>query len=101
MNSKNALSFLVLGLMMHTTPLLALSLAGNPGALADASVRTIWMEFMSWVIGGIGFSYLTRDVAVRMPALLTAMVPERLLHPVEDKSESLQMPDGVRVGISN
>lgn len=101
MNSKNALGFLGLGLLMHATPLLAQSLAEYPVSFADTSVRAIWMELMSWVVGGIGFSYLTREGVARLPALLTAMVPERLLRPIEAKTESLGMPAGVRVGISS
>jgi len=86
---------------MHATPLLAQSLASFPVAVEDASVRTVWLELMSWVIGGIGLGYLTREGFVRLPTLLTAMVPERFLRPVEGRAESLEMPVGVRVGISN
>jgi hypothetical protein len=101
MNSKNALGFLVLGCFMHTTPLLAQSLADYSVAVADDSVRTLWMQFMSWVVGGIGLGYLTREGVVRVPVLLMAIVPERLLRPVEVSGEHEQMPSGVRVGISN
>ena len=101
MNCKNALGFLILGILMHTTPLLAQSLSDYYVSVADGSVRTVWLELMSWVIGGIGLGYLSRESVVRLPALLTTLVPERLLRPIEASGEHEQIPAGVRVGISN
>jgi len=101
MNIKNAISFLVLGLLMQTTPLLAQSLSDHAVVLTDSSVRSVWVQFMSWVIGGIGLGYLARDAAVRMPALLVAIIPERLLRPVESQGEPMRLPVSVRVGLSS
>lgn len=101
MNIKNALGFFCLGLLMHTTPLLAQSLSDYSMAVADTSVRSVWVQFMSWVIGGIGLGYLTRDAALRMPALLTAITPARLLRPIESRGDAVRLPAGARVGLSN
>ncbi len=101
MNNKNALGFFFLGLLMHTTLVVVQSLSDYSGAVAGESVRTMWVQFMSWVIGGIGFGNLAREGMARMPALLTALVPERLLRPVATRSESLQLPVTARVGVSS
>jgi hypothetical protein len=101
MNIKNALGFLVLGMVMYVSPALAQSTESLQTAVADSSVRTLWLEFMGWVIGGIGLSYLGREAAIRVPVLLAMITPERLLRPVGDRSEPLQLPVGVRVIVSN
>jgi len=101
MNIKNALGFLILGMVMYASPAFAQSTDSLQIAVADASVRTLWLEFMGWVIGGIGISYLGREAAVRIPALIAMITPERLLRPVEGQGEPMQLPLGVRVVVSN
>ncbi len=101
MNIKNALGFFSLGLLMHTTLVVVQSLSDSTGSGAAESVRTLWVQFMSWLIGGIGIGNLAREGMARMPAYLTAMVPERLLRPVETQSEARQLPVPARVGISS
>lgn len=101
MNIKNALGFLVLGLAMYASPALAQSTESLQTAVADSSVRTLWLEFMGWVTGGIGLSYLSREAAVRMPVLMAMLVPERLLRPNAGRGEPMRLPVGVRVAVSN
>ena len=101
MNIKNAFGFLVLGMVMYASPALAQSTEAVQTTMADATVRTLWLEFMGWVIGGIGLSYLSREAAVRLPALATAIIPERLLRPVQGQAEPMRLPVGVRVAVSN
>jgi hypothetical protein len=101
MNIKNALGFLVLGLLMYSAPTFAQSLSDYSAAAAVPSVRTVWLEFMGWVIGGIGIAYLSREGVVRMPVLVATMVPARLLRQVEASNDSGRIPDGARVGVSS
>jgi len=101
MNIKNALGFLFLGLLMHVTPTLAQALATNGDLVADPSVRTVWLVFMGWVTGGIGSAYLIREAAIRLPATLVVLAPVRLLRSVAIKGETVQIPVGVRVGVSS
>jgi hypothetical protein len=102
MNTKNALGFLFLGMLLHVTPTLAQSLTTQADLVADtSSVRTVWLEFMSWVIGGIGSAYLIREAAVRLPALLAVLSPARLLRPIMAKGEAVQIPVGARVSVSS
>jgi hypothetical protein len=101
MNIKNAFGFLVLGMVMYASPALAQSTDSLQIAVADSSVRTLWLEFMGWVIGGIGLSSLGREAAVRLPVLLTMLVPAQLLRPVEGRGEPMRLPVGVRVVVSN
>jgi hypothetical protein len=101
MNNKNAVGFFLLGLLMYVTPVLAQSLASHPGAVTSGSVRMVWLEFMGWVVGGIGLAYLIREVAVRLPSWLPVLVPERVLRSVFGKAEPVQLPVGARVGVSN
>jgi len=101
MNSKNALGFLILGFLMHTTPLLAQSLSNYSVAVVDGSVRTVWLELMGWVIGGIGLGYLMRATAARMPVLFAAVMPERQLGPSEQRGTTLHLPVGSQVGLSS
>jgi hypothetical protein len=100
MNSKNALGFLVLGLLMHSAPLVAQWLADASVVVGDASVRTVWLEFMSWVNGGIGVSYFAREGVLHVPALISAIVPEQWLRPVAADGEPVQISSPVRVGVS-
>ena len=101
MNNKNALGFLVLGLLMYVTPMMAQSLAVHPEVISDTSVRMIWLELMGWVIGGIGSSYLMKEAAIRMPVLFVLLTPERLLRPIEDRVDSARLPAAVRAGVSS
>jgi|GEM_PF-2198831 len=100
MNIKNALGFLVLGTLMYVSSVLAQSAEPHQTAVVNASVRTVWLEFMGWVTGGIGFAYLGREATLRLPALLAMLLPERLLRPVEARSEPERLPVGVRVAVS-
>jgi hypothetical protein len=99
MNTKNALGFFVLGLLMHTILVLMQSFSVS-AVEAESSVRLIWLGFMSWVVGGIGFAFITREGLVRLPTLITAVVPARLLRPVEAQGEQVQIQSVVRVGIT-
>jgi hypothetical protein len=99
MNINNALGFIVLGLLMLATPAFAEALTVHPVVVAEASVRTLWLEVMGWVTGGIGSIYIARDAALRVPSLLAALIPERLLRPIRGESE--RMPNGVRVTASS
>jgi len=101
MNIKNALGFLVLGMLMYASSAFAQSAESHQTAVADASVRTVWLEFMGWVIGGIGFAYLSREATVRLPVLLAMLLPERLLRPIEARGEPVSMPVGVTVSVSS
>ena len=100
MNSKNALGFLVLGLMMHSAPIVAQLFAATSEAVGDSSVRTVWLEFMSWVNGGVGAGYLAREGLLHIPTLISAIVPVRWLRPVEADGTPVQIPSTVRVGVS-
>jgi len=101
MNTKNAFGFLALGMLMYVTPVFAQSLAAHPEAILDASVGTVWLELMGWVIGGIGSTFLLKEAAVRLPTLLAMVTPARLLRPIEDQGESVRLPVGVRVSVSS
>jgi len=101
MNTKNALGFLFLGMLMHVTPAFAQSLAASDSQIVETSVRTVWLEFMGWVIGGIGSAYLIREAAVRLPVMLTLLAPARLWRSVAVKGEAVQIPVGARVGVSS
>ena len=96
MNIKNALGFLVLGLLMLASPSPA-----HAGTIADISVRTVWLEFMGWVIVIIGSAFLLRDAAVHVPAWLTAITPERWLRPTENRYEPLRLPADARAGVAS
>lgn len=96
MNIKNALGFFVLGLLMNATPVVAQSLTGT-AFLAESSVRQVWLEFMSWVVGGIGFAYVAREGAVRVSVALAAVIPVRLFRPI-DVQVDVPMRTAVRVG---
>jgi len=99
MNINNALGFLVLGLLMYTTPVLAESFSGHP-AVVESSVRTLWLEFMGWVISSIGSGYVLREGMSRAPALLTYLVPARFLRPIMARGEA-RIPAGARVSVSS
>ncbi|MFT3784087.1 MAG: hypothetical protein QM790_18935 [Nibricoccus sp.] len=96
MNINHALGFLVLGLLMHTTPLMAQAYAGSSAALGS-SVRVMWLEFMSCVNGGIGLAFLARFGAVRLPVLAMSLVPERWLRPSEARDAHVRIPSGARI----
>jgi len=97
MNIKNALGFFVLGFLMHTTPALAQSFSVN-AVMDESSVRTVWLELMGWVVGGIGFSYLAREGMARVPSLLAAVLPESLLRPT---AQPERIPQTVRLAITS
>ena len=99
MNIKNALGFLVLGLLMQVMSVFSQS--ANHLEFVDNSVRIIWMEFMSWVIGGIGSTFLVKESAVRLPALLVLLTPEQFLHSGETLPESVRLEVGARASVSN
>ena len=101
MNIKNAFGFLILGMVMYASPVLAQSTETLQSTVTDSSVRTLWMEFMGWVIGGIGLSYLSREAAIRLPALAAMIIPERLLRPAQGQLEPMRLPVGVRVAVSS
>ena len=100
MNIKNAVGFFFLGTVMHLTPTFASSLAAHSDTITSDSVRTIWLELMGWVIGGIGSTYLLRDAALRLPAFLSGLLPERMLNPAGNQGETVQMPVVVRAVVS-
>ena len=99
MNTKNALGFFVLGLLMHAILVLMQSFSVS-AVEAESSVRLIWLEFMSWVVGGVGFAFIAHEGLVRLPTLISAVVPARLLRPVEAQGEQVQIQSVVRVGIT-
>ena len=98
MNIKNALGFLILGTLMYVSPAFSQSPEAQQIVIANDSARTLWLEFMGWVIGGIGSVRLLRESVVRMPALVALFAPVR---PVENNSEPMRLPVGARVGVSN
>jgi len=53
------------------------------------------------VTGGVGSAYLIREAAIRLPATLAVLAPARLLRSVAIKGETVQIPVGVRVGVSS
>jgi hypothetical protein len=97
MSINNSLGFIVLGLLLYATPVFAQSIATQTEVVMDTSVRTLWLEFMGWVTGGIGIAYLLKEAASRMPTLLTMEAPEHLLRSVEVKAEPVRYPVGVSV----
>lgn len=101
MNIKNALGFFCLGLLMQTTLVVVQSFAEASGTASGESVRTIWVQFMSWVIGGIGFGNLAREGLAHLPNLLSTLVPAQVWRPAETKTESLQLPVAARAGVSS
>ena len=101
MNIKNAVGFFFLGLVMHVPPTFAPSLAAHSDMITSDSVRTIWLELMGWVIGGIGSAYLLRDAALRAPAFFSSLLPERLFSPAESQSAPVQIPVGARAVVSS
>jgi hypothetical protein len=56
---------------------------------------------MGWVIGGIGSIYLLRDAALRLPALLSTLLPARMLNPTGSQRETVQMPVGGQAVVSS
>lgn len=86
---------------MHTTPMLAQTLSDQSVSLADPSVRSIWVQFMSWVIGGIGLGYLARDAAGRLPVLLAAFIPERQLRSSEPHGATLHLPVSSQLNLTS
>jgi hypothetical protein len=101
MNIKNAVGFFFLGLVMYVTPTLVPAMAAHAENITGESVRTIWLELMGGVIGAIGSSYLLRDAALRMPTLLSALLPVRMLNPAGREREAVQIPVGVRAVVSS
>jgi len=101
MTTKNALGFLALGLLMHVAPVLVQAASDTSAQVADTSVRIIWVEFMSWVLGSIGLGYLVRVGMFHLPTLIATLVPGRFLRPSEAKAEALPLPAGQRIGVSN
>lgn len=96
MNIKNALCFFILGLLMHTSPTVAQMLSVN-ALVGESSVRAVWLELMSWVIGGIGFSFIAYEGTVRAQAHILAVIPARLLRPSEVPAGQMQFRTAVRV----
>lgn len=96
MNIKNALCFFILGLLMHTTPAVAQMVSAN-AVVNESSVRAAWLEFMSWVVGGVGISYLAHDGVVRAHSFLMAIIPAKLLRPSEVPVEQMRFQPTVRV----
>lgn len=101
MNIKNALGFLVLGLVMHVVPVLAE--AGGEAIPADTApaVRMLWLNFMGWVTGLIGVAYLLREGAVRLPAVWVAVKTDPWIRPLLVRSAETRVPEGARAAVSN
>jgi len=83
---------------MFALPVFAEGMSAHAQMVMEASVRTLWLEFMACVVGGIGSAYLLREGWVRVPALV-AMLPR--VRSFESQEESAQIESGVRVGVSN
>lgn len=98
MNIANAFSFLVLGAVMQVFPEL---IPAADAALVVGSVRAEWMEFMSWVIGGIGSTYVLAFGAQRAPQVMAALAPARLPELVRARSDAAELPSGARAGAAN
>ena len=77
MNLANAFSFLILGSVMNVVPSLAPTLAaggliqGQSASVWANGTSALWLHFMGFVVGLIGSSYLVREAAARVPALVT------------------------------
>ncbi len=74
MNSPNAFGFLGLGILMQVLPDVAPSLIGH-AALATQSTGALWMEFMSYVVVGIGGGHFVHQGAQRLSVLLGTFLP--------------------------
>ncbi|MFT3867293.1 MAG: hypothetical protein QM715_02235 [Nibricoccus sp.] len=96
MNIKNALCFFILGLLMHTSPAIA-QMVSSDVVMSESSVRAVWLEFMSWVVGTVGISYLTHEGVVRLHSFLLAVIPAKLLRPSEAPLEQMRFRTNVRV----
>src|ERR1700712_2952559 len=78
MNLANAFSFLILGSVMNVVPSLAPTLAaggliqGQSASVWANGTSALWLHFMGLVVGLIGSSYLMREAAARVPALVSA-----------------------------
>lgn len=100
MNIKNALGFFVLGLLMHTTPVLAQSFSAD-AVVGQLSVRSVWLELMSWVIGGIGCSYLVWVGMQSAQDFILDVVSARLLRLSEEMpAGQIRFQTAVRVSIT-
>src|SRR5882724_2138486 len=79
MNLANALSFLILGSVMNIVPSLAPTLAaggmiqGQSASVWANGTSALWLHFMGLVLGLIGSSYLMREAAARVPALVSTV----------------------------
>lgn len=72
MNLANATGFLVLAVVMQVLPLIAPSSAASV-SLGSASTRYLWLMFMSYVIGGIGLSFMARELGRQLPAAVAGV----------------------------
>ena len=96
MNIKNAIVFFVLGLLMHMSPAVAQMLSAN-AVMSESSVRSMWLVFMSWVVGGVGITYLTHEGVIRAHSFIEAVMPARLLRPTGVPAEQMEFQTAVRV----
>lgn len=96
MNIQNALCFFILGLLMHTSPAVA-QMVSEKVVVDEYSVRAVWLEFMSWVVGCVGITYLTHEAVVRAHSFLLAVLPTKLFRPGEVAAEQMRLQTTVRV----
>lgn len=98
MNSPNAFGFLVLGALMHVAPDIAPSMVNHAATVAASSTAAIWMEFMSYVIAGIGGGHFVHQGASRLSVLVTAVLPlvPRAVEPLGAKPVPARVPSGAQ-----
>jgi hypothetical protein len=99
MNVTHAFGFFVLGLLMLASP--DLMAAGQPVIMSSQSVRTMWLEFMGVVIGGIGSAYMAREAFARVTVVAAAIKLPRLLQPVQTGAKPEILTSAARVGVSS
>ena len=85
MNNKNAALFIVMGLLMHLMPQWGIAVDGTMSG--EGTVRTIWLAFMSWVVGGVGLVHYTHETWVRIPGWMQTLLPARMLQPMGASGE--------------
>jgi hypothetical protein len=93
MNFSNALGFLGLGVLMHVAP----GFLGSGAALDSESRSSLWLYFMSYVIGGVGSAYIAHDGYTRFVAVLSKIQLPALLRPASAKRPVEGVPSAVRV----
>src|SRR4051794_36888817 len=97
MNLSNALGFLGLGVLMHVAPTIAPGLVSSSATVDPQSRSSLWLYFMSYVVGGIGSSYVAYDSYMRLAAVLAKVQLPALLRPAGAKRPAEGVAAVVRI----